>query len=296
MRKILLLAAAWALASCGPAFAEGACKLSRVASLPTTLDTQGGVTIPVSAGGQPLIFGVHTQSSISVLSQAVVDKLALSRYTADWMTMTYGGEKLNHYVILKDLQIGTLPIKDAQLYTAPAAVMPFHLSAILGQDFLGKFDLDFDFAHAALNLFAREHCENQVIYWTKGPAAMVPFSHDYGGRFFIMVELDGKPVEAYLDTGYSRSVLTLGASERLFGLTKTSPGVTPVGGVTSDDEAYRYAFKSLTFAGAAVNNPDITLLPGNGDSLSIGMDVLSRLHVYVDYSDKSIFLTGASAH
>jgi hypothetical protein len=54
--------------------------------------------------------------------------------------------------------------------------------------------------------------------------------------------------------------------------------------------------------GVTVTNPRIRLTEGgnflSGDSatLLLGMDVLSRLHLYIAYHEEKLYITGADAH
>ncbi len=41
-----------------------------------------------------------------------------------------------------------------------------------------NYDVDFDFAVGKFNLFSKDHCDGQVVYWTRSPVAVVPFSQN----------------------------------------------------------------------------------------------------------------------
>ena len=67
---------------------------------------------------------------------------------------------------------------------------------------------------------------------------------------------------------------------------------------------YTFPFKSLSFEGIAVLNPQITMIPkkaflqsrNHDATIVLGMSVLRQLHLYVDYPGQTLYLTGAEAH
>jgi ABC-type hemin transport system substrate-binding protein len=66
--------------------------------------------------------------------------------------------------------------------------------------------------------------------------------------------------------------------------------------------SYQYPFKSLTFSGVAVANPDIVLVSDRASKeygqpdLIIGMGILRQLHIYLAYHERNLYLTSADAH
>ena len=105
----------------------------------------------------------------------------------------------------------------------------------------------------------------KVVYWTKDPAvAIVPMmiESDYtDGHIRIPVLVDGKKMEATIDTGSDDSLMSMAAAGRYLGINEQSAGmkvedVAVNGGATL--KRYRYPFKSLDFVGiSAVSNPNI---------------------------------------
>jgi hypothetical protein len=62
---------------------------------------------------------------------------------------------------------------------------------------------------------------------------------------------------------------------------------------------YRFPFKTLSFEGVQVNNPDINIIPqksfGPGPALILGMSTLRHLHLYIGYKAQKLYLTAAEA-
>jgi len=120
-----------------------------------------------------------------------------------------------------------------------------------------------------------------------------------------------------LDTGSTDSVMSLDAARRVFNVNVNAPDVQKgsriAGGSTAN--IYRRRFKKLELDGVVISDPLITLLPNamgpppapptgsffweNDDlqdlpELTLGMSVLSKLHVYIAYKERKLYLsTGA---
>jgi predicted aspartyl protease len=143
---------------------------------------------------------------------------------------------------------------------------------------------------------------------------------DRGAHIWVPVLLDGKPFHAMLDTGSSRSTMSAKAAKFLLGVSEDSPGSTPLGSVDGDPKhtAFVHTFSTLTFDGVTVTNPHFAVTPdlfgsknpnnsGRSDTrlshvddyisidLTIGMDVLRKLHLYVAFGERNLYITPASA-
>jgi hypothetical protein len=189
---------------------------------------------------------------------------------------------------------------------------------ILGPDILRAFDVDFDFAGKKLNLFSPDHCEGKVVYWAKSYTT-IPFKLSGGDHIRITPNLDGNDIDAVVDTGSTTTILYLNVAYRLFGLTSDTPGVENSG--DSAHPFYKYRFKSLSIHNVTVNNPLITLATDAADAgfkkdrtskveldairgptplddqpMTIGLNVLRKLHLYLAYGEHQLYVTGADAH
>ena len=70
---------------------------------------------------------------------------------------------------------------------------------ILGSEMLRN--VDFDFAGNKLNLVSPDHCAGNVVYWQAPTVAVVPMTLNTTGHIMFRMELDGRRVNAMLDTG-----------------------------------------------------------------------------------------------
>lgn len=310
MRAVIMALAAALLQSAASAADD--CQLKRDVSLPMSFDASGHINVPAKLSGHPAVMAVDTGSNNSMLSERAAAAFGLRKelYTASraWL---WGGTRLASYVNVDEFQIGRTIFTKTQLYLVPDRLLPPGVDGIMGADVMSKFDADFDFASHTLNFFNRFHCAGKVVYWTdESQVSVLPFRskmsnvgphHETENQILFYVTLDGKDMMGVLDTGATNVRLGMDEAGSYFGLTPQSPGMTPV--TTSAGTSYRYTFKSLNFGGVSVANPPVTIdpygvnkMPGYAPPLLIGMDVISKLHVYVAYQERKVYISAATAH
>jgi predicted aspartyl protease len=297
MRGAFLAVAATVLMISGAAGADSeSCKLGRYATLPITVDDAGGVTVPLKVEDQEQNMLIDTGGVFSMLTEDTAARLKLRPevITMGWMKM-FGGRKLYHYVVAHSMEIAGARVRDREFMLLPNDFLPPGVDGILGPDILQVFDVDFDFAASKVGLFSHDHCEGKVVYWTHDPHAQIPFKLDEGRHIKIDLQLDGQEVPAILDTGSSRSLMSLDTAVDLF---KIDPAVV-------SKNHNHYPFKMLTLQGVTVNNPDIILVPDDKSKimggyrqpkLILGMGILRQLHLFIAYKEHNIYVTAATAH
>jgi hypothetical protein len=189
---------------------------------------------------------------------------------------------------------------------------------IIGADMLTNVDADFDFGAKKLNLISQNHCDGKVVYWAAPALATIPFHFDKGGHIAFPLRLDDKRVNAMLDTGAYNTVLNLNIARRTFNVDTNAPDVEKIGELQGGFTAnvYRKQFKTITLDGVTVTNPAIDLLPdmvsnpatptlgagsiirdtdANLPDVILGMNVLSKLHVYIAYKEAKLYITAAGS-
>ena len=127
-----------------------------------------------------------------------------------------------------------------------------------------------------------------------------PWRLDDIHHIFINLELDGQKVESYIDTGATDSFISLKLARRLFKWRTDPPELLAHTERVNNTvtTTYTYPFKSLSFEGVSVSNPEITigdeLMKGEA-RLVVGMNILSKLHLYIDYKEKKLYATARDA-
>ena len=184
----------------------------------------------------------------------------------------------------------------------------------LGMDLFKLYDMDFDFGAHRLNYFDPFHCPAQVVYWPHDTVAVIPMDR-IEDQIIVPVTIDGRSIDAVIDTGASRTTMRRGVGESRFGA-REGKNMTPVEGLhdSKGQQVFSHVFASLGFAGVAVKNLDVLLQnnrlvadpendemrlgshatsKGSMPDLVIGMDVLSRLHMYVAFNEGKLYVTPA---
>lgn len=270
------------------------CRLKRIAALDMDLDDTGRITVPVTLNGAPQRMMVDTGAAETLITRQVVSKLKLeTRKQPNGKYMVGFGGAINDKVVdIKEFGLGSMKGKDFTLFVEEDDIGS---AGLLGADFLYFFDLDFDFAHAKLNLVSPDHCPGEVVYWTSQPYGVIPF--EIKGNWIVLhLKLDGEEMNAILDTGAADTPMSL---ERASSALDIDRDVL--------NKHRRHTFKVLSFGEIDVNRPTITLVPDRESELMgrctvtclnmiIGMTVLRQLHLYISYKEKKIYVTPATAY
>ena len=184
----------------------------------------------------------------------------------------------------------------------------------LGIDLFKLYDLDMDFGAHRLNYFDPFHCPAQVVYWPHDSVAVVTMER-VDDKIIVPVTIDGRSIDAVIDTGTSRTTMRRGIGESRFGA-REGKDMVPVEGLrdSKDQQVFSHVFASLGFAGVTVKNLNVLLqnnklvadpeadqmrlgshatTKGSMPNLVIGMDVLSRLHMYVAFNEGKLYVTPA---
>lgn len=304
--KIWIAASAMVLLAGQGAFAEEPdCRLQIAAALPMQLDNSNTVSVPAAIQGHPIRMLVDTGAYSSTLQQTTADALGLKYEVSakGGRGRIFGNIKMRRFVTVKDFTIGNLKADGISFMLMPPdeRLQGAH-DGLLGGNVLTKYDVDFDFANGKMNLFLPHRCPGKVVYWTADDDAVakVPFRLK-GQHIIIKLMLDGKEVEATLDTGATMSIMDMETYMPKYGLTPDSPGVMRRGGADNPYPRYSYTFKELSLPGVTVKNPSLTFVSQkyshNDDyNMLLGMDVLRQLHLYIAYSEKMLYITGAAQH
>jgi predicted aspartyl protease len=304
----------------GAAAAASDCSLKQIASLEMLNRGEGEVVVSGEIAGVSHPFLVDAGGAQSVIYRDVAEKLGLTTLPipSDFEIYDLEGKLAKRYVRAQ-FSLGSVRGDKRVMVVANREPSETLFDGVLGSDILRNFDLEFDFAARKLNLMSSQHCEGRVVYWASAYADAEFTIIDQ--HIVLPMTLDGRQVQATLDTGSSVTGISESLARRLFKIERSSSGVE----VDPEADAnslwrYRYRFKSLSIGGLSVNNPLLYLIPDtvrqsfdkrhtdkldfdptrqsrlNTAELLLGMNVLSKLHLYVAYKERKIYLTAANAH
>jgi hypothetical protein len=336
-----LLSLAW---PAGGAWAQ-ACSLTLLNSIPLTV-ADNFVSVPATVGGKERLFQIGTAAPDNQMGKdAVTDfNLPVTEFTPGQKGGGAGGFSMSQFggTNIDGGQIGRttfgsvdgMPGDGIAIYNAKgtmfhtwAEAQPFTLGnmrtdhlqfvvtdipnpgsgGILSAGFFQKYDIDLNFAARRFNMFASDHCAGEVLYWRAPGVAKLPFRLR-NGQITVRVTVDGREMDAVIDTGYPRSELQFDDADSFFYLTPSSPGVMREG------NALAYNFGVLSFGTVALFHPHVVLthsgpLRGansgpvtgtllrnsarstNQPALTIGTDLLKLLHLYIAFNEHMIYVT-----
>jgi predicted aspartyl protease len=311
--------------SSGPASAEECGPLKIVASVDLRMaGDDRAAFVPITLQGQTRYMLLDTGGMMSFITPGTVAELGLeSVKNAQLRFYDVKGNYVDHTTVVPDFAIGDLKGHNVEFVIGPPDMLAGNkdIAGILGPGILRFYDVALDVANRKLTLLTQDHCDGKVIYWKADAVAAITMEiARASGHIVVPVLLDGRKLNAMIDTGATNSVLNLNAAESDFGLSaKSGPNMAIVGslGDRGSSIIYRHTFKSLDFEGIAVANPVVDIIPdlehgrigrppptgtrindpaaeqGLPDMM-IGMDILRHLHLYIAYKEQKLYITPAS--
>lgn len=305
MRKILLQCGLFLAAILGAGTAQAAddCMLHELIKLDMTTMPDGRVSVPMTVSGRTLNMLIDTGGLFSMLTPETVKALDLHPEFLPAAHITqYGGLAVDHYVVAHDISLGAIKGSKFDFLVMPEQDHPPGINGLIAPDIMQNYDTDFDFANGAFRLFSNDHCEGKVVYWTHDPYGAVDFRLTPLGQMSVTVTLDGHEIRAMIDTGAYHSVASLETVEDALGIDEKNPNLRLMPGPPGLPR-YRYPFKTLSLQSITVNNPDIILIPDDqsrqppgAPKMLLGINVLSKLHLYFAYREHTLYVTPAAAH
>jgi len=298
------------------------CGLRRFASLDLVQGQDSRPIVEAQLGGRTVHLLIDTGGVYSTIRKDFADGLSLRAYDISRGMAMYSsnGTRLKTYAEVPDFKLGGIVLDKYPMLLSPGITGAGGIDGTLAPDFLSKFEVDIDFAAHKLNLFAVDHCPGKVVYWSKSYVE-IPFKFDGITHISVPVSLDGREIATALDTGSNRTFLYEDAAGSVFGLSTSSPGMERRPSAKPEDLIqYQYRFKAMSLQGIAVTNPLIEILPDaanrglhrdfdskmdsdaiygvslDSPQLIVGTNILSKLHLFISYKEKKLYLTAADAH
>jgi predicted aspartyl protease len=264
---------------------------------------EGLVAVPVHMRGAAYSFLLDTGASSNTVASKVARELGLASHAQAQAVGAGGSMGEEPLVKLPPMDLGgvTLPSMDAAVGDIDAAAgAP---SGILGRDFLLLHDTEVDLAHERLRLFppgsSRRRADLDASF------ARVPFSEAVG-LVRVDVRIDGgEPIPAIVDLGASSSIANVEAARRSGFALGAEPGqgqgaATAVGADGRRISVTRHTFATLGLGDLAIASPAIVVgdLPvfdalglGKGPAVLLGLDMLERRVVVLDYANREIVIS-----
>lgn len=314
----LLLSAALAIACAPHAHAAECGPLKLVNTVPLTIKGRR-VLLPVKINDTELTFLLDTGGAATQISAPAAQALHLPVTESGIKMLDLYGHASTQAVRVESFTLGRLRDQGTYMpiWPSPDLGVREGFAGLLAADYMGRYDIEFDFASGKMNYFSEDHCEGKVIYWPAAAVAVVPMVFREDHHLRIPVVLNGHTFTAIIDTGAPGSTITASEARRVFNIEGPSPGdpVAPGDG----PQPFEHTFDSLSFEGVTIGNPHMRVIPdliGSKDPnnsfvtgsrtrrvddgetqrppILIGMNLLSKLHLYVAFGEGKIYVTPAT--
>ena len=322
-----MLSALFLAASALSAHADDCGPLQKLMSLDLTKGPGGVGSIPVTINGSPRKLLFSTAGGLSILSAGAADSLGLHAVSGNQKLLDRAGNASQLSVTLDSFVIGGMEAKDIVFLVSPnpnfGGNPQLPVDGGLANDVMVNYDLDLDYAGGKVSYFSPDHCDGHVVYWAATTPSVVAFRYDMPGsrniadthiRFHVM--LDGKDLLAALSTGSPRTQMSALTADADYDVREDTKGTVPMG-TMAEHKVVGYVFKTIAFGDVSVLNPHVAILPdvvGRNDvnnavrasgriarvddnlepDITIGMDVISKLHIYVAEKEGKLYITAAS--
>jgi predicted aspartyl protease len=276
------------------------CKYVQIAELPLHYTGPGlQVTTDGTINNVPGPMLVDTGAYESMLTRTGTERRNLSLSITGRHAVGIGGYSRLYNTRLSDFTVG--PAKSGRGWfwvvgdtgDAPA------FDAIVGAPFLLQADMELSLAEKKMRFFRGVNCDKTSFlgYW-KGDIYEIPYDHhlDSSPNPHFAVEVNGKELEAMIDSGAHSTAITADAARRI-GLKLDTPGVTRVGyavGIGTDRVQRWRATVDLKIGAELVQNADIGVLGTDGPSgvdVILGDDFLRAHRVLFSRSQDKLYIS-----
>jgi len=212
---------------------------------------------------------------------------------------------------ISDFEMGSMRAKNLSMLVSPIPGLAADADGLLASDLFLAYDIDMDFGHDRLNFISSDHCPGKVVYWQAQTLAEIPL-RIVNGHYLIDITLDGKRLVAMIDTGSPHSSIGLAEAQRYFGLSPASPDMVTAAKANGSVTTYTRKFGVLSFEGIEIHDPTVAVLQTDfldreraaagahviGQvsqpwDMTLGMDVLRHLHVYIATKERKLYITPA---
>jgi predicted aspartyl protease len=242
---------------------------------------------------------LDTGAETTILTPVVAQRLGAQRPQVEFNRQLRGvaGSLQTSEVELHSFAIGGVAIPWRRLRVAPinvTSVFSGPLDGVLGADSLNSFDLDLDLPNNRITFYSRQSCAGAAPAWT-GPYMTIAAGRSKGDHLFFSVQLDGRKISAFVDTGSQSTVLSTSAALAL-GLTpvllaRDRPAVLRGAGPEQlSGRVHRFA--RLEIGGEAIHSPEIIVADLNlsDADLVLGIDILRSWRIWLSYGAQKVFL------
>ncbi len=281
------------------AHAEAAkCTYTPIGKLPLRYSGPGlEITTVGSINGTPAELLVDTGAYATVLTRTGTERRGIRLYATGRHASGFGGTSPIYASIANEFIVGPVRAGRSNMPVIGSFGDTPSYDGILGAPFLFQTDMEISLATKQLTFFVPEKCGGTYLgYWGQDVQDIPLRRHDehhMNPKFFVRI--NGKELEAMIDTGAPFSLITADAAKRA-GIDLDGPGVTrgtDIGGI-GDHTASRWHVKTKFQIGQeTVENADMGVENSgmNMADVILGADFLRAHRVLFAISQNKLYFS-----
>ncbi len=300
-RALRLLLVAPLVTSSALCLAAQECKLARVAEFQVSFESKRAM-LDATFGETPARLVLDSGAFYSFLTEqfARAQNLPRGRLPAGMEVTGVGGRAIVSVARVDQFSIAGYKYRGYE-FLVGGTEPGLGSVGLIGQNFLSKFDVEYDLAHGVVRLFHPDDgCEKQSLaYWVKD-GAYSEIDLDTADEYILqtvgVAELNGKQVDVTFDTGASTSIISRAAANRA-GFRPDDPNVKYLGmGAGIEDGLYKIwvaPFESFKIGGEELQHTRVEVLdvPGDQFEMLLGLDFFLAHRIFVANSQRKIYFT-----
>ncbi len=257
-------------------------------------------TITIKINGKEGRFLVDSGAFYSSIDPSAMTKFGIkAQFTPNILVEGIGGMVRPEGVTVKEFILANVPFRNVEFMVLPGG--DSNIDGILGQNFLGRADVEYDLANGLIRFLKPSQCGNaNLAYWSKqgeyGQLDMLASDSELNKHIQAVAIVNGKKIRVTFDTGAWRSLLTLKAAARA-GVTPQTPGAVSGGSDTGIGsrhvETWIAPFDSFALDTEQIQHTRLRI-GGNdliGSDMLLGADFFLSHRIYVANQARKIFFT-----
>jgi tetratricopeptide (TPR) repeat protein/predicted aspartyl protease len=298
-RSAVLVPSLVGAALAGHAWAQTRCDIKEMLELPITM--HGSLPfISAQLDGHDAALAVHSGAIYSRIMPALAAKLGTKPFPGP---NVYGKDKavIGRYeaVRVAEFRLGGTTMKNVDFLISRRDTGD-GMDGLLGQNFLGFMDVEYDLANSELRFMKPTNCgESSLAYWKNGvPASVLPIdvAQVEGGHYIVSrASVNGVELRVLFDSGVAHSVLSTDAARRA-GVVPGGPGVIAAGILAMEGGSQDWIgpFAHFSIGDEQLNNTRLHfgyVSSGYGVDMLLGADFFLSHRIYVANSQHKIYFT-----
>ena len=248
--------------------------------------------------GQPATFVLDTGAVAVALTQPALRRLGLGIDPRAVNTVTgVGGTSQTVAGRLEGFRIGDLEVPDHRVLLLPpgSALSAGGIDGLFGVSVLSVFEVELDLPRRRATLYAGRLCPDTLAPPWAANALVMDASRSERGRFVVPVVLDGKVLNALVDTGAGSSFVTRDAAAGI-GVTPEmlarDPQLAVSGAGPANASMAAHRFGAVVIAGERFEGPvfHVGERVERGIDMILGADYLAGRRVWLSYARRRVFV------